>query len=167
MPTKSRSKFSKFYFPGMISLVCIPLLCIYLFFCKKSQQLGRLEFITISKQELLESNKLRYPIYSIFTAKRIYSDLVFSGNQMHDDNVRKDLQLTIKQLITKKDTINGVIAELGTHSKYADLVNIVDLCHRPENHNIVFAFYNDRFYIKYMTFDNIIEDNPNPKGMPL
>jgi len=165
MPIKP--KFSKFYFPGMISLVCIPFLCIYLFFDKTPKHCCRLEFITISNQNLIENSRLSFLLNKILEAKQDNINLFFSGDKIHDKYEQQELSANIERIIIKKDTINGIMVALGNHSKYAELVNIVDLCHQPKNKNIAYAFYNNRFYIRYMSFNNLFEDDPSPKAMPL
>src|SRR6202012_2757837 len=100
MPSQSRSKFSKFYFPGMISLVLLPLICvIYLFADRIIPKYGRLELITFSKQQLskLKEGVIKPVDMVDVNTYRNYHDIVFTGNPGHDAEEHARLKILLNQ----------------------------------------------------------------------
>ncbi len=143
----SRPKFAKFYFPGLISLVMLPLLCVgYIYY-----ELLPKYFITDDSSE-----KFDYPAGSIYAypGKNVYKNRKFKsfkidGDTHVNDQIAKKTSLLIEDLISKKDTINGISVRLGTHSKYGDLVRLISICYEHEQPDFYFRLIDDELIMYY------------------
>jgi len=164
MLTKSQQKFNKLYYPGVISLSLLPIICIlYITFNKTLHRNYGTDFITISRADLSDTSR-KYWVKSVIKLEKNCTNIVLSGISINDDTEKKRLIGLINHLVVNKDTANVITVELEENSKYNELVYVVDLCH--QNNNIAYSFFNDRFYIKYFPLENTFTDTYHTE-MPL
>ena len=132
MLTKVRSKFSKLYFSGLISLVFLPMLCIvYLLNDGWFEKYYSMEIITYSDRDwsFLSHESTKRSINDL----RKYTDILFTGNTVHDAAEHARLNLLLNRLSKTKDVINGVRISYGPHSKYKDFVSGIDDVYQNSN----------------------------------
>jgi hypothetical protein len=126
MLTKAKSKFSKLYFPGLISLVFLPMLCIgFLLNDGWFQKYYTMEIITYSDRDwsfLMHESIKNKSIDNL----RKYTDISFTGNAGNDAAEHARLNILLNKLNKTKDIINGVRISYGKHARYKDFVSGVD-----------------------------------------
>ena len=145
MLTKSRFKFSKLYFPGLISLIFLPLICvIYLWNDGKFQKIGVMNVVIFNTDDLQQ-----IPKTESFNIEKIrkYQIINFTGNP--DSDVNKEIKISnlIQQLSRKRDFSNGICISFGKHAKYKDFINVLDAGYHSSDTDIITLPYNDKIFI--------------------
>jgi hypothetical protein len=108
-----------FYRPGMISLVCIPLLCFYFFYKNDSFK-------------VYASFDFRFVPDSVFLKKEIpnlrkYKEFSFNNSELLEHNKFKDLEVSLRKLKKENDTINGIKIHFGKSTNYAVFIKVLDI----------------------------------------
>ena len=127
-------KYRKIYYvPGMISLILLPVLCIF-YLDKHYYEECCIEIVVPEKYNPTRYTNtpkgLRFDttLLSIPENRRIYTTFEFNGND-EINKIRLDSSTTLlKQIILTEDTINGVRFILGDSAKYSTFIEILDLC---------------------------------------
>jgi hypothetical protein len=114
-----------FYVPGMISLLLIPVLCLW--FIKYNRYLNKDYSVSISLTEsymIPDTSKVNefIPIYP----KRKIENYIFNGDFKSDNLQLKKVRERIKKLYKDNDSINAVKILFGKRMKYKTYVNILD-----------------------------------------
>src|ERR1700744_591099 len=147
MPTKAPYKYNKFYFPGIISLVILPLLCVvYLFKDKMLPKYGVLKITTYNEKEVANTYSLPVDMKDINSYRKYY-DVSFTGNPGHDAEEHARLKMLLKQLNTKVDMVNGIRVTLNTHAKYKDMVAVFDDSYQNDKRTTGIAMVNNKIFI--------------------
>jgi len=118
--TGKREKRKKiFYVPGIISLVFIPLLCLYSW-CRKDvfKSEGCID-VYFSEKSLAKSN--------LESIKRNYQVFNFNSSEILESKGLKNLQAVLRKMNRENDTINGVQIHLGNKMAYEVYVRILDI----------------------------------------
>lgn len=162
MLTNAKPKFSKFYFPGMISLVVLPLLCV-VYLAISSHFFQKYGVITLKADAEPYFTQLeRSGIDKRVDIKtgRNYAPIKLTGDKARDANEQKQLEALIGQLILKKDTASGISIQFGQHATYANMVDVIDKCEQSRYDNIEYSFCNGELYIRYVNIgvDPLIGD---------
>ena len=124
---KIRTKHRKlFYVPGMISLVLIPVLCLYHINSKDYLK----QYVSI---DILLSDSFMVPDTSDFHKlipihpKRNIEKYYFDGNEKSDTNKLKLLQNRISKFVAEKDSLNSIKIFFGKKMSYETYINILDI----------------------------------------
>ena len=138
----SKPKFDKFYFPGLISLVLLPLLCIFYFlnnhyFDKQYGIKANWCNDAVIKSALVNRNE-KFDVNTF----RIFESNLLTGNEENDRAVLNLFEQNIKKLASLKDTVNGYCIVFTRHTKYQDIVKSIDIC--SQNENIGYIFYKNK-----------------------
>jgi hypothetical protein len=130
----SRPKFHKLYFPGLISLIFLPLMCICCFLSNNVFHKYRvMEIASMSKAELNKYVSSRHGIKFDVETFRKYKVLTLIGNSKHDSRELSELKILLTELNIADDTVNGVKVALGSHTQYGEVVNALDICFQTNN----------------------------------
>ena len=107
-----------FYVPGMISLVLIPVFCFYHFY--KVDAFKVESCVDISFPDSIQKK-------AFLQIKRNYQ--VFNLNSSEDLEKEKldDLQLALRKINRKNDTINGIQIHLGDKMQYEVYIRVLDI----------------------------------------
>lgn len=126
-----------YYVPGMISLVCIPLLCIgYFFYSGAFVQYGAISFgMPDNVTDWFE----KYKIASI----RKYKEFDFDKKVEEID--LNEFETFLKNTIKNRDTVNGAKVNLGNHTNYKTFIDVLDIL--AVNDVPAYGLFNDSFYI--------------------
>jgi len=134
---------SQIYFPGLISLVILPLLCIGYFW--KNGWLDQKTMLNvayfndaINKRIAERSDKPQFHPNSF----RKYTEFVLTGSEKQNDITIREIIEGSKKLEVNKDTVNGYIIKFTNRTKYADVVKTFDYCNRDS----VGLIYGDKVY---------------------
>ncbi|RYF12070.1 MAG: hypothetical protein EOO42_20570 [Flavobacteriales bacterium] len=152
---RTRPKFSKLYFPGLISLLLLPVICvIYISYSLLPQY-----FITdiqwessAGLQKYRDNNREDFTSISVdryIYQHRRFNKLTITGNAEKNKAVFEKAKSLIGQLISKKDTLNGVSIAFGTKANYADVVNAISICYENEHPNFPFRLIDDQLLTYY------------------
>ena len=107
-----------FYVPGMISLVLVPLFCLYHFYKVDAFRVYHCIDLGIPVGNEFEDYK--------FATLRKYK--VFSFDGSNSENVKlKEMRLYLRKLRTEKDTINGIRMHFGSRSHYQTFITALDI----------------------------------------
>jgi hypothetical protein len=135
MINKKRKKI--FYVPGMISLIFIPLLSLVYFYKTDSFTVFGLLDISFADDKSFQEYKI--PIL------RKYKEFDFNGSKSTEKKNLNELQLFLRKLVKKSDTINGAKVHFGAKTDYDVFVNVIDILN-VENVP-TWAPYKDDIYI--------------------
>lgn len=107
-----------FYVPGMISLILIPVFCFYHFY--KVDAFKVESCVDVSFSDAVQKK-------SFLQIKRNYQ--VFNLNSSEDFEKEKlnDLQLALRKINRKNDTINGIQIHLGDKMQYEVYIRVLDI----------------------------------------
>ena len=108
-----------FYRPGMISLVLIPLLCLY-FFYKNDVFTVYCSFNFSFIEESVFVNK---NIHNI----RKYKDFNFNNSELIEQSKLNELKVSLRKLKKDNDTINGIKIHFGKSTNYAVFIEVLDI----------------------------------------
>ena len=129
-----------YYLPGMISLVLLPLICIwYINPGKWFQHHGVLE-VVMPDPPTRDSDKILYSISSL--PKRNYHNINLTGEEFGDKVKLNNAQFELRRLLQEKDTINGLHIIFGNKTKYWEMVKAIDIC-KIENVQAYMLYRND------------------------
>lgn len=136
----NRPKFSKIYFPGLISLVFLPLLCIcYLISNNSFQEYRAMDIMWLPKKELNAHDSQYGRKFDVETFRK-YSLINITGNEKADALAFSRLRSSFNQLAAKNDTTNGIKLSFGIHATYGELVSALDFCLQDdEDQGLFFA----------------------------
>jgi hypothetical protein len=123
-----------FYRPGMISLVFIPLVCLYFFYKNDSFKVyGALEFY------LPDDGMCGSP----YPVSRKYKVFSFNNTEELEKNKLEKLQFSLRELKKGNDIINGIKIHFGEKTNYAIFIKVVDILYiedmptwQPDEDNI-------------------------------
>lgn len=108
-----------FYVPGIISLVFIPLLCLYSWYKKDVFKSEGCIDIYFPEKSFTESN--------LESIKRNYQVFNFNSSEILESKDLKNLQAVLRKMNRENDTINGVQIHLGNKMAYEVYVRILDI----------------------------------------
>lgn len=126
-----------FYVPGMISIIFIPLLCLFYFYKTDAFEVNVGMDLTLGD----EKSFLEYKV----ATSRKYKIFNLDKNEPVNKKSLDEMRFYLRQLIKKKDTINGIVAHFGFQTKYdvfIDVLNALVIEEAP-----AYALYKDNFYI--------------------
>lgn len=118
MIEKREKRKNIFYVPGMISLVFIPLFCFYHFY--KVDAFKVYGAVDLSFPDSIQKK-------GFLAIKRSYQ--LFNLNSTEDLEEKKlnELQLALREIKEKNDTINGIQIHLGNKMRYEVYVRVLDI----------------------------------------
>jgi len=115
-----------FYPAGLISLIFLPILCIYDLSKQNAfQKLGAIDVAYFYNDENYESSNLK--TFKNFISSRNFTDIEFTGNKNDDQIILEYAKIKIKRLIESKDTINGIHFKLTEKAKYSNYVGVIQV----------------------------------------
>jgi hypothetical protein len=146
----SLPRFHKLYFPGLISSICLPILCVcYLESHNLFQKYGAMVIVAADKKSLEKWSELSGKNHNVELFRR-YKDVGFSGRFAADKIKLDEISLLISQLTTTNDTINGIRVSFGNHATYAEFVSVLDVCYQSINHHLGFVPYEGKILIWHL-----------------
>jgi hypothetical protein len=124
-----------YYLPGMISLVCMPLL-LYFFFYSYQRESNQTALQLFVWDPVLNT---KYP--ELFTKlqppRRNYIDIGLTGDN-NADKVKLDFaQVRLREITTQQDSINGIHFSFGDSAQYWTFVKAVDMCYAEKVKNFI------------------------------
>ncbi|MFI5163590.1 MAG: hypothetical protein ACHQHN_20105 [Sphingobacteriales bacterium] len=159
-----KSKFHKLYFPGLISLVGLPLICIWhLLNHQPFRRQNGMRVAWESAASLKEWTKFTHQKFD-FRSFRKYKDLFLTGNKLHDAGEIRNLLGLITLLEKRTDTINGIRLSLQIHTRYEEIVNVLDICYQDESENITAMPYENKILIWYNSSHQHLATDDLDKG---
>ena len=139
-----------YYVPCMISLIFLPILCVW--YLNEHKKVERcIEVFYASKLNPNDNNRFKYDttILSQKGMKRQYQNFYLSGNLTTDSIQRKKFNLKTKQIIEANDTVNGIHIIFSDNLNYDQYVSTLDFFYKarkPYNSSL-FYNYNNNFLL--------------------
>ena len=146
----------KIYFPGLISIVLLPLCCIiyiYYYQVQYGMKISWFDSKGIERLNRLYGQKIDY------TTFRRYSNLYLTGYKEHDKSELKRLKKFADALVLTDDQKNGVCINLTYKTKYQDIITALDICMNHESLGVIPL--NDNIYL--FKFDTPVSYPPIKK----
>lgn len=146
----------RYYLPGWISLILLPVTCIWYFH----------EHKVFRKQRVLElvwsgETTLRKQLFDIpfdIHPERNFLEINLDTNSKDNAAKLQQAQIAIRELVATQDTVKGVRFHFADHVKYQLLIRAVDIC-RIEKARIYVPNKNDLWVFNY-------HFNPKPSDPP-
>lgn len=167
----------KIYFPGLITLVLLPLVCIYYSFANGwFIQKGFLRVVYYNDAINQQMSKLTGKPQFYPNSFRKFKEYTLTGDEKQNDFILKRLIEQNNELTANKDTVNGYSIKFTNRTKYADVVKTVDMF---EQDSINYLLYKDNVYIfwvkpwappkgihaidnRALLYDDVIIEKPQP-----
>lgn len=160
------------YSPGMISLLLLPVLCLYSLKragCFEKQNIIPVFCITKEFYELPRNGNIVF----IRPPDRRNLEIVLDSDERHVKTRLDDAQRYADQIFTEKDTLNGILFRFAKGAKYWMFVRALDICktakmqHFVTMENSVQAYYEapvmvNSFHLP-IHFCDVIVDNRSCK----
>jgi len=166
----------KIYFPGLISLVLLPLLFVCFLFGKgQLTQLYQMRVCYYNKGLIDYWAKAQHkpPVYP--DAFRHYKKVILAGNEQQNDLFLKDVSDQVKRIQVSADTVNGYQIQFSDKARYADVVKALDLFEKEQCNYIIYNGDVYLFWVKPLAatvmrsidnmgllFDDILIVKPRP-----
>jgi hypothetical protein len=126
-----KRKYRLFYPSGIISLIFLPILCIwYLKTNIKAQPLYAMDVAVYNSSDI--GNDPISRSFKEIPSLRTYQLYVFTGVDEIDLQSLNKAKQHIRQLIKTNDTTKGIVFQFGNHSKYWNWVKAIDIANQVE-----------------------------------
>jgi hypothetical protein len=112
-----------FYVPGMISLLLIPVLCLWHLYAQKSFDKEGSMDLGLPDKGSMEQMKKDYPLIE----QRNYIVFTFNGSLEAENETLTKFQKSLKRFNHIKDTINGIKLCFGKQMKYEVFIRILEI----------------------------------------
>ncbi len=117
-----------FYVPGMISLVLLPLLCLYYFYQNRAFTNYQSFHVFLNGTEFNEyPNKGKLLGYDNYNAKRNYKSVFLNGPEELDESKLKEARFEINQIYNSKDSLKGIKFVFGNKAIYKTFVDVLEV----------------------------------------
>jgi hypothetical protein len=137
--------FTRFYFPGLISLVFLPLGVVYMYVHRlKTDARWGIEIAWHNEASIKEANKFRIQKVSFLDYKN-FPVVTITGNKENNNKSLHQLAIACVKMAAEQNMTNGIMAELKNNASYSDLVNVLDIGLRFKDKINVIP-YSDRVY---------------------
>ncbi len=148
----SKPKFRKLYFPGLISLVLLPVMCICYLISNNTFHKYRIMSIAWASKENI-NREISRPGKWWFNVEtfRKYRILNLTGNAKNDAVVLDSLKILLERLTAKKDTVNGINVSFSNKIQYYELVDALDICFADKDEQLAFAPMANKILIAHMS----------------
>lgn len=143
--------FSRIYFPGLISLVFLPLMCIGYFAYKgRLERLAMLDVFWTSDNYYKPGYVYKDKAFDIHAYRKLKNIQI--GSYHTDTSLLKKINDKVERLITTKDTVNGYCVVLTDKATYGDLVGLLDIFDRYKDNGIIALPYKDSIFIVHKIY---------------
>jgi hypothetical protein len=122
-----RPRIPKIYYPaGLISLIFLPLLCLWHLQDQKAFEELRMISVWWWSPDMYGAESA--PFYPENHPDIHYQEIRLSGNETADRLALESSRLSIRQLATSGDTLNGVHFHFDAQAKYWTLIKAFEIC---------------------------------------
>ena len=140
-----------YYVPGMISLIFLPILCVW-YLNEKKNVIRCIEVMYARKYNPNDVTPLKYDTTFLSQSgeKRQYQNFYLTGNAVSDSMQIILYKSNAKQIIKDNDTINGIHINFGDKINYNQYVSTLDFFYKirkPYNSSTLFYNYNNNFLL--------------------
>lgn len=162
--------FYRIYFPGLISLIFLPLMCIgYFLYTGKLERLFLMDIVWANDAHIKHLSKVFGQEINIKTLRN-FNDQSLIGDKKKDNLILLNLKKNIRKLETVADTVNGYSITFTNKTKYSEVVQTLDICKASDQNKINYAVYNDQVFIwrnsKINEYDCLLCDDVVPYKSP-
>ena len=149
-----------YYVPGMISLICLPILCI-LYLNEHKNELRSLEVYYANKYDPNNKDIIRFDTTALSEPghKRKYEE--FHINESSEDSKLKlKIELSAKQIVDNNDTTKGIHIIFGDNTNYQSYISIIDIFNKynkfitTTDENKAYRNHKDLYSHLYLQFEN-------------
>ena len=148
------------YVPGMISLICLPVLCIWYLNDHKNIQ-SQLELSTPERYtpniDYKGGRRFDTTLLSLPENKRKYIEFKLNGEIENDKIVLNSFNKRLLQIIKNNDTINGLHIIIGDNTKYSSFINVIDIC-KKDSFRPCYAPYDNEFWYFHINTNESIKN---------
>ena len=107
----------------MISLLLLPVLCLWHFYSQKSFEIERAMDLGLPNKVTDAQLVKDYPLLT----KRNYKEFIFNGSLDSDKEYLTEFQDSLRHFNTIKDTINGIKLHFGKRMNYEVFIRVLDI----------------------------------------
>ena len=143
-----------YYVPGMISLIFLPILCVwYLNEHKNIERSIEVSYVGKYNKKNKSPFNLDTTILSNPSEKRNFKDYYLSGDLKSDSIQIRKFEFSTKQIIETNDTINGIHVIFGDNINYNLYLKTIDFFYKKrKSYNASTLFYN--YNTNFLLFEN-------------
>ena len=114
----------KIYFPGLISLICLPLFCLTKIIYPRYFE--KLTAIHVAWLNTKEFNRGIHKSFRLQSSRKLEDDSL-SSEKTHNDIIFAKLRQKIVHYESSDDTLSGYRITFANNSKYEDVVTVLDI----------------------------------------
>ncbi len=135
-----------YYVPGMISLIFLPILCVW-YLNKNYKPEERCLEVYFASKYIPHNSEIHHrfdtTVLSEQKNKRNYSEFIITGENS-DKTKLSSIEKEVVHIVKENDTINGIHIVFGDNAKYESYINTLDI------------LYKDSIWTRFIPFENNI-----------
>ena len=158
MKPDSMRKRKRYYIPGMISLILLPIICFY--YLKPHIKTETCLVVAYpSKYNPNIKNDLRYDTTQLSRPenRREYIDFVLNGNESINNKILDSFEIRNQTLVKMKDTIHGLHLLFGKTVNWGNVVKAINICFKDSFPR--FMIYEDNLWTLYQNITPEIRES--------
>jgi len=148
-----------YYVPGMISLILLPILCVW--YLNDNKNVERCIELSTPERYIPNRNygRLHFDttLLSLPENKRKYINFKMNGNVINDENELISFNNHLLDIVKNEDTINGLHVTFEDNAKYNSFIKVIDICKKDSFWPLYAPYDNEFWYIHYNRNDSIKE----------
>ncbi len=155
-----------YYVPGMISLILLPILCIW--YLEKNKNIERCFEVSyaLKYNKEAESHRFDTTMLSLPEYKRQYIEVLISNIDVKNNTAFEIIQSKLNEILRSKNKQLGIHIIFSDNSKYDSYIRTIDIIESNfKTHSAFHTYcpYNNNIWVLYLTQKNIVK----PKVYPL
>ncbi len=157
------------YVPGMISLIFLPILCVwYLNEHKNILRVLEISYASKYTPNFDYKNHIRFDTSLLFIPenRRKYYDILICESESKNSESFHLIENKLDQIIKTKNKSDGIHISFSDNSTYGSYIKIIDLieqCFKRNSAGNTYCPYTNNIWVLYLTQENIVK----PKVYPL
>jgi len=147
-----------YYVPGMISLIFLPILCVW--YLNEHKNVQRCIELCAPERYIPNKNDGRLhfdtTLLSLPENKRKYINFKMNGNFINDENELTSFNNHVLDIVENEDTINGLHITFEDNAKYNTFIKVIDIC-KKDSFRPSYLFYDNEFWYFHREWNDSIK----------
>lgn len=154
-----------YYVPGMISLIFLPILCVW--YLNEHKNVERCFEVSYAQEYNKEAENHRFDtsMLSLPEYKRQYIEVFISNSNVKNKSAFAIVQRKLNQILKNKDKHSGIHIIFSDNSKYESYIKAIDIIENSfKKHSAFHTYcpYTNNIWVLYIKSNNQVKNNiPN------
>jgi len=144
-----------YYVPGMISLIFLPVLCVW--YLNEHKNVERcIDIVFPQRYSPINDHRFDTTSLSLPENKRKYINYKLTGNIANDRATLDSFNLKLLNIFKNKDTKTGLHINIKDSAKYISMIEIIDIC-KKDSFWPAYFFYDNEFWYFHREWNDSIK----------